>query len=92
MNSFPRSLIIHDRLYANRVVNLTLPPPDSLQLLFQVHGEISSALVSLEAINHTPWGRGLLYKSLVVDLPNGERLVLKGHVTDSIVEGYSTRL
>jgi hypothetical protein len=46
--------------------------PYGLQLLFQVHGETSSAMVSLAVRNHTPWGRGLIYSSLVVDLPNGE--------------------
>ena len=65
--------------------------PDTLQLLFQVHGEVSSAMVSLAVRSHALWGRGLVYESLAVDFPHGERLVLKGSGTDSIFQGY-TRL
>lgn len=70
----------------------SFPPPDTLHLLFQVHGEVSSAMVSLAVRNHTLWGHDLVYKSLVVDLPNGERLVLKGNTRDSIIHCYSGRL
>ena len=66
---------------------------DTLQLLFQVHGEHSSAMVSLAVRNHTLWGRGLIYDSLVVDLPNGERLVLKGQRSDhAVLQAYTQRL
>ena len=65
--------------------------PDTLQLLFQVHGEVSSAMVSLAVRSHALWGRSLVYESLAVDFPHGERLVLKGSGTDPVFQGY-TRL
>ena len=65
---------------------------DTLQLLFQVHGEISSAMVSLSVRNHTPWRRGLIYDSLIIDLPNGERMALKGNISHTVIQSYKTRL
>ena len=62
-----------------------------LQLMFQLNGEISSAMVSMEVKGDRPWGRGLNYRSLSVDLPSGERLVLKGQSGDVVFQGY-TRL
>lgn len=59
--------------------------------MFQVHGEVSSAMVSLAVRRQTPWGRGLVYDSLAVDFANGERLVLKGESSDIVFQGY-TRL
>ena len=70
----------------------SFPSPDTLQLLFQVHGQLSSAMVSLVVRKHTLWRSGLLYESLMVDLPNGERLVLKGSPLANVLERYTARL
>lgn len=66
--------------------------PYTLQLLFQVHGEISSAMVSLSVRNNSPWRRGLIYDSLIIDLPNGERMALKGNISHTVIQSYKTRL
>lgn len=59
--------------------------------MFQVSGERSNALVSVEVLRQTTWSRALKFQSLAVDLPSGERLVLKGASSDVVFQGY-TRL
>lgn len=59
-----------------------------LELMFQVNGECSSGMVSACVRR---WRGDLLYQSLAVDLPSGERVVLKGTPNKVIFKGY-TRL
>ena len=61
----------------------------TLQLMFQVNGTHSSAMVSLEALRQT--SEGVQFKSLALDFANGERLILKGTVDDVVFQGV-TRL
>ena len=46
-----------------------------LELMFQVNDECSSGMVSAHVRS---WRGKLVYQSLVVDLPSGERVLLKG--------------
>ena len=50
--------------------------PVSLSVLLQVHGEVSSAFVGMSLSLRKE------LRSLVVDLPSGERLLLKGAPTE----------
>lgn len=61
----------------------------SLQLMFQMDGEHSSAMVSLAVRRATLWGRKLQFTSLAVDLPSGERLLLKGPSSSVVFQGYT---
>ena len=59
-----------------------------LELMFQVNGEISSGMVSANVSSR----RGeLVYGSLAVDLPSGERVLMKGTPDKIVFKGY-TRL
>ena len=59
-----------------------------LELMFQVNGEVSSGMVSADvSIRHGE----LVYQSLAVDLPSGERVLLKGSPSKVVFKGY-TRL
>ena len=64
---------------------------DSLQLMFQLNGEISSAMVSVDVERQAWLGHQLHFRSLAVDLPTGERLLLKGSDAAVVFQGY-TRL
>ena len=56
--------------------------------MFQVNGDISSGMVSGRVLSH----RGkIVYQSLAVDLPTGERVLLKGTPDKVVFKGY-TRL
>ena len=64
----------------------------SLQLMFQVLGEKGvTAMVSVAVRRRVPWSRALEFASIAVDLPTGERLLLKGRNEDVVFQGY-TRL
>lgn len=66
--------------------------PGSLQLMFQVLGEKGvSGMVSLAVRRRVPWSSALEFSSIAVDLPTGERLLLKGGNEDVVFQGY-TRL
>ena len=56
--------------------------------MFQVNGECSSGMVSARVQSR---GRKLVYQSLAVDLPSGERVLLKGTPDKVVFKGY-TRL
>lgn len=56
--------------------------------MFQVNGEFSSGMVS--ACVRNSQGE-LVYQSLAVDLPTGERVLLKGTPNKVVFKGY-TRL
>ena len=61
-------------------------------MMFQVHGQLSSAMVSMSCeSNLLPRTSGTVFKSLAVDMPNGERILLKGQSQDVVFKGY-TRL
>ena len=51
-------------------------------MLLQVHGEVSSAFVGMSLSLHKE------LRSLVVDLPSGERLLLKGAPTGEERRGH----
>ena len=66
------------------------PPPGSLQLMFQVVGEEGVAgMVSVVVRRRLPWRRALEFSSVAVDLPSGERLLLKGGNEDVVFQGYT---
>ena len=65
----------------------SVPLLGTLQLMFQVNGTHSSAMVSLEIFRRT--SEGLNYKSLAVDFANGERLLLKGKLDDVVYKGVT---
>ena len=57
--------------------------------MFQMDGEHSTAMVSLAVRRATLWGRKLQFTSLAVDLPSGERLLLKGPSSSVVFQGYT---
>ena len=61
----------------------------NLQLMFQVNGEHSSAMVSMGVRRAALWSRRLQFTSLAVDLPSGERLLLKGPSSSVVFQGYT---
>lgn len=61
--------------------------------MFQVNGEIGSGMVSarVEVGTRSTSGRGWReprYQSLAVDLPTGERVILKGTADQVAFKGY----
>ena len=75
------------KIYANPIIYLY--SLGCLELLFQVNGEWSSGMVSTRVSSSR---RGeLVYQSLAVDLPSGERVLLKGTPDKVVFKGY-TRL
>lgn len=56
--------------------------------MFQLNGECGSGMVSARVLGHR---KALKYQSLAVDLPTGERVILKGHPEHIVFKGY-TRL
>ncbi|KAL5468707.1 hypothetical protein EMCRGX_G029816 [Ephydatia muelleri] len=63
--------------------------PRAQQTMFQVCGEHSSAMVTLQV---PPQSKGIPVqcKTLIVDFANGERLVLKGTAESVVFQGYTT--
>lgn len=62
--------------------------PRILQVMFQVCGEHSSAMVTLQTLSRSK-GSPIEYKTLIVDFPNGERLLLKGTGENVVFQGYN---
>lgn len=69
--------------YTSIIENLTL---GYLELMFQVNGEFSSGMVSACVRR---WQGELVYQSLAVDLPTGERVLLKGTPDNVVFKGYT---
>ncbi|KAI6658110.1 hypothetical protein LOD99_15823 [Oopsacas minuta] len=68
--------------------------PKNLQVMFQVLGDKSTGMVSLQVDRRPLYGgkgRRDQYSSLAVDFRNGERLIISGNPADIIFQGY-TRL
>lgn len=61
--------------------------------MFQVNGESGSGMVSACVVGSSSMvgGREPVYQSLAVDLPTGERVILKGTPDKVVFKGY-TRL
>ena len=74
--------------YTLTIIIGTLHMLGYLELMFQVNGEFSSGMVSVCVRN---WQGELVYQSLAVDLPSGERVLLKGTPNKVVFKGY-TRL
>lgn len=64
-----------------------------LEVMFQVNGEAGSGMVSARVVGELSLlGRKEpVYQSLAVDLPTGERVILKGTPDKVVFKGY-TRL
>ena len=62
--------------------------PGGLEVMFQVNGEVGSGIVSARVMRQK---KGVIYQSLAVDLPSGERVILKGTPESIVFKGY-TRL
>ena len=57
--------------------------------MFQVCGEHSSAMVTLQVPPQSKW-IPVQCKTLIVDFANGERLVLTGTAESVVFQGYTT--
>ena len=64
---------------------------DGLEMMFQVNGEAGSGMASARVVGgFSLLGRKeAVYQSLAVDLPTGERVILKGTPDKVVFKGYT---